>query len=73
MTIADAVKIHHVSERTVRRWIATGRLPAVVVDGVTHVSARGVELVAEDWRATRHRRRARPRVLDLSAVRRVLR
>ena len=60
MTIADVCKVYQVSERTVRRWIADGRLPAVIDKGVTHVSHYGAALAYEEWQARRGTRRARP-------------
>lgn len=60
MTIADAVHIHGISERTWRRWIRAGHLPATKVGRTTLVPPHAAELLAHQSRnrglnATRQR------------------
>jgi excisionase family DNA binding protein len=65
MTIADAAKIHGLSERTLRRWIAEGRLVSMRIGNATHISPQAVEVMAEQSRRERHVRTARPKWLQL--------
>lgn len=76
MTVGDAVKIHGISERTIRRWIKEGRIGAVLKQGVLHVDPLQIERAAEVSKRERHARSARPQVpcylrtapVDLSTV-----
>jgi excisionase family DNA binding protein len=58
MTIEESAASFHVSERTVRRWIARGALPARKVGGTVRVP-RGA--VSEEALAVSRPRRGRPR------------
>jgi excisionase family DNA binding protein len=65
MTIADAAHIHGISERTIRRWITDGKLPARQIRGALHVPHGTIETLARQSRTGRHARSARPRHLRL--------
>lgn len=58
MTVADAVERYGISERTIRRWIAEGKL--LCHNG--RVSAHGMYQLAQQWRT---KTRARPKPLLL--------
>jgi excisionase family DNA binding protein len=49
MTVADVARVCGVTERTVRRWLREGRLPAIRVGGRVRVSDRAVRELAASY------------------------
>ena len=60
LTVREAARVFDVSERTLWRWIASGRLETVRRRGKTMLTGEQVDHEAERWR---NRNRARPRGL----------
>lgn len=58
ITVADSAHNLRVSERTIRRWIDSGELQTLEVEGVRYVDHAQAE-------ALRHRRRPRPPIAQI--------
>jgi len=59
-TVAEASRICHVSQRTIRRWMSAKSLTTLWRDGVKVVPAYQVEHLAKQHHESGGKRRARP-------------